>query len=69
MVIQLPDDVWLHIYDILAEQQRDAAATSIQAHFRGFVVRIGPLRYVLRYIRKGRLSQARAAYSHAQRQV
>jgi hypothetical protein len=53
----LPVEVWGHIMDILEAQRRDAA-TTIQACFKGFKVRIGPLRYIIRYIRKGNLVQA-----------
>mmetsp|Transcript_24813 Transcript_24813/g.61617 ORF Transcript_24813/g.61617 Transcript_24813/m.61617 type:complete len:113 (-) Transcript_24813:91-429(-) len=60
----LPAEVWGHVMDILATQRR-SAATLIQAHFkRGFKTRIGPLRWILRYIRKGNLMQARMAYAY-----
>ena len=66
---ELPTEIWAHIFDLLeterVETERAHAAISIQAHYKGFKVRIGPLRWVLRYIRKGRLINARALY-HAQ---
>jgi hypothetical protein len=52
---ELPDHVWTLILEI-------RAAISIQAHYKGFKVRIGPLRWVLRSIRKGALVRTRAAY-------
>ena len=58
----LPVEVWAYIMDILEEQRR-RAATVIEAHFRGYKTRIGPLRWILRYIRKGRLVQTRATYA------
>ena len=63
----LPVEVWAHIMDMLAAQRR-RAATAIQAHYNGFKTRIGPLRWILRYIRKGNLLQTRAAY-HAHQLV
>ena len=68
IVPQLPEDLWAYIYYILAEQRRAAGAVVMQAAFRGYRVRIGPLRFVLRYIRKGNLIRYRAAYSAIERQ-
>ena len=63
----LPVEIWAFIMDILQEQRRTAAAV-IQAHFKGFKTRIGPLRWIIRYIRKGNLVQTRAAYAIAELQ-
>ena len=57
----LPVEIWAYSMDILQEQRRTAAAV-IQAHFKGFKTRIGPLHWIIRYIRKGNLVQTRAAY-------
>ena len=57
----LPVEVWAYIMDILEEQRRHAA-TVIEAHFRGYKMRIGPLRRILRYICKGRLVQRHAPH-------
>ena len=62
MVQDLPEDLWAYIFGILAEQRREAAATRIHTALKGYRVRIGPLRWVLRYIRKGNLITRRAAY-------
>ena len=69
MVQDLPEDLWAYIFGILAEQRREAAATRIQAALKGYRVRIGPLRWVLRYIRKGNLITRRAAYCVTERQM
>ena len=64
----LPVELWAYIMDILQEQRR-RAAINIQAHYKGYKVRIGPLRWVLKYIRKGVLVQTRAAYYRAEQQM
>jgi hypothetical protein len=58
----LPAEIWAHIMDI-------RAAISIQSHYKAFKVRIGPLRFVLKYIRKGVFVQTRAAYWRAEQQA
>ena len=57
----LPVELWAYIMDILEEQRR-RAATVIEAYFRGYKTHIGPLRWILHYMRKGSLVQTRAAY-------
>ena len=59
----LPVEIWAFIMDLLQDQRRMTAAVRIQAHFKGFKTRIGPLRWILRYIRKSDLVQTRAAYA------
>ena len=49
--------------DLLATECGRAARTLVTAHFKGFKVRKGFLRWMLRYIRKGRFVQTRAEYS------
>jgi len=58
---ELPDELWAHILE-------HRAAINIQAHYKGYKVRIGPLRWVLKYIRKGVLVQTRAAYHCVEQQ-
>ena len=64
----MPVEIWEYIMDILQEQRR-TAATVIQAHFKGFKTRIGPLRWIIRYLRKSDLVQTRAAYAIAELQA
>ena len=68
LVPDLPVELWAHIMDILQEQRHNSA-TAIQSHFKGYKVRIGPLRWILRYIRKGRLVETRARYAATQLQA
>ena len=70
----LPDEIWTHIYellalDLLATECGRAARTWGTAHFQGFKVRKGVLRWMLRYIRKGRFVQTRAEYSCVEHQA
>ena len=42
----LPEEVWTYIFET-------RAATTIQARFRGFKMRHGPIRYLAKYVKKG----------------
>ena len=47
LLVELPAEIWALIVAI-NEKERAVSATSIQSHFRGYKVPIGPLRWVVR---------------------
>ena len=68
----LPRDIQIIIFLDIPHRERiveeHGAAMRIQAAFKGYKVRIGPLRWILRYLRKGSLIRLRSAYNVAERQ-
>ena len=57
MMPELPVEIWAHIFDMIEQERSRVAAMVIQDRFRAYaaarMMRLGPLSYLLRYIRKG----------------
>ena len=56
MMPELPVEIWAHIFDMIEQERSRVAAMVIQDQFRAYaaarMMRLGPLSYLLRYIRK-----------------